>query len=229
MCSPDARIGQAAGPRVAVIIPAYNEERTVASVVRCAFDSTVVHEVIVVDNGSTDRTAERAAEAGARVIVQRLRGKGEAVESGVAATSAPLILLLDGDLVGLDSSHIVALLEPVRKGDALMSCGMVDRGPFLNWLHRAAFPILTGQRAMPRDLIESIPRKHLRGYRIETALNYAVKQAGGRRQLVMCTGLTHVMKERKRDSVFLGLAAKMFMFAEVAAGYVELSLDGARH
>lgn len=71
---------------VSVVIPACNEERTVASVVRAALAARGVLEVLVVDDGSRDRTAEQAAAAGARVIRLRERnGKGGAMAAGAAA------------------------------------------------------------------------------------------------------------------------------------------------
>ena len=74
---------------VAVIIPAYNEERTVARVIRAARSSPAVSRIIVVNDGSTDRTAAFARKAGAEVIdLPANMGKGAAVAEGVKATSA---------------------------------------------------------------------------------------------------------------------------------------------
>ncbi|MBS0247772.1 MAG: glycosyltransferase family 2 protein [Proteobacteria bacterium] len=83
---------------VSVIIPCLNEEEPIADVVREVL-AQGVDEVIVVDNGSTDRTAARAAEAGARVIAEPVRGYGRACAAGVAALSArtEIVCFLDGD------------------------------------------------------------------------------------------------------------------------------------
>ncbi len=71
------------------IIPALNEEETIADVVR-AVPRKICQQVIVVDNGSTDATAERAAAAGARVINEPVRGYGRACAAGVNALEVRL-------------------------------------------------------------------------------------------------------------------------------------------
>src|SRR6476469_11063464 len=82
---------------VSVIIPALNEEEPSAGVVRECFTTGVPVEVIVVDNGSTDRTADRAREAGARVITAPC-GYGRACAAGARAVSGEcdIVLFLDG-------------------------------------------------------------------------------------------------------------------------------------
>jgi hypothetical protein len=87
------------GPKiVSVVIPCLNEEDPIVEVVREVLAQNV-DEVIVVDNGSTDRTAERAAQAGARVVREPTPGYGRACAAGVAAarTDADIICFLDGD------------------------------------------------------------------------------------------------------------------------------------
>jgi glycosyltransferase involved in cell wall biosynthesis len=83
---------------VSVVIPCLNEEEPIADVVREVL-AQGVDEVIVVDNGSTDRTAARAVAAGAHVIAEPVRGYGRACAAGVAALSArtDIICFLDGD------------------------------------------------------------------------------------------------------------------------------------
>lgn len=104
--------------RVAVIIPCLNEEVPIAGVVREVLDQGI-EDVIVVDNGSTDRTAAVAAAAGARVVSQPIRGYGRACAAGVAAVRAgtDIVCFLDGD--GSDvPACIVAVVSPVATGTA---------------------------------------------------------------------------------------------------------------
>ena len=127
--------------KIAAIIPAYNEEKSISEVVRAAKNNNNIDEVIVVDDGSSDATAAIAQDSGARVIKMRdNQGKGEALKRGVYATNADILLFLDADLVGLVSKHLSMLLEPVIKGEADMTVGAIDRkmfGIFLNdWLRR---------------------------------------------------------------------------------------------
>jgi glycosyltransferase involved in cell wall biosynthesis len=83
---------------VSVIIPCLNEEEAIAQVVREVLAQNV-DEVVVVDNGSTDRTAERAAEAGARVVREPVRGYGRACAAGLKAvrSDSEIVCFLDGD------------------------------------------------------------------------------------------------------------------------------------
>ena len=142
-------------PRVAVVIPARNEEETVADVVAAAHRARLVDEVIVVDNGSSDGTASAAAGQGARVVTEPVSGKGEAMHTGVAATDAEVIVFLDADLIGLRPDHVDCLVEALLDG-AGMACGLFDRGPLLNPLFVHVLPTLTGERALRRELFEAL-------------------------------------------------------------------------
>jgi glycosyltransferase involved in cell wall biosynthesis len=104
------------GPRarVSVVIPALNEEEPIGDVVREILATGVSLEIIVADNGSTDRTADRARDAGARVISEPRRGYGRACRAGVEAVSpdCEVIVFLDGD--GSDCPEFMAnLVQPV--------------------------------------------------------------------------------------------------------------------
>src|SRR5438874_4223645 len=102
---------------VSVIIPALDEEEPIAGVVRECFATGLPNEVIVVDNGSDDRTAERAREAGARVV-SAPRGYGRACMTGVRALApeCEIVVFLDGD--GSDCPEFMPqLVNPVASGD----------------------------------------------------------------------------------------------------------------
>src|SRR5690242_18008513 len=106
--------------KVAAVVPAYNEETTIGQVVKILKDSKLFSEVVVVTDGSTDRTVSRAKKAGADKVVHfpfRL-GKGNAMDVGVANTSAPIIFFADADLLGFKITHIKKVLEPVLNGEA---------------------------------------------------------------------------------------------------------------
>ena len=113
---------------VSVIIPALNEEEPIAGVVRECLATGLPSDLIVVDNGSTDRTAERAREAGARVVTAP-RGYGRACAAGVRALSpdCQIVVFLDGD--GSDVPAIMnKLVDPIARGTHDFVIGSRTRG-----------------------------------------------------------------------------------------------------
>ncbi|HYE64261.1 MAG TPA: glycosyltransferase family 2 protein [Pyrinomonadaceae bacterium] len=113
---------------ISVVIPALNEEATISAVVR-AVPREIASEVIVVDNGSDDHTAERAREAGARVVLEPQRGYGRACRAGVRALAPDcrIVVFLDGD--GSDCPELMGrLVQPIIEGTHDFVIGSRTRG-----------------------------------------------------------------------------------------------------
>lgn len=112
--------------RVAVCLPARNEEATVGPIVAAIRrdlmgEVGLVDDLVVIDDGSTDATAEVARQAGARVVptVGECRGKGLALWTSVAATTADLIVWCDADLEGFTSDYVVGLVTPLVSDESV--------------------------------------------------------------------------------------------------------------
>lgn len=105
--------------KVSVIIPAYNEEDTVAKVVEVVRNVSFVDEIIVVNDGSSDKTKEEAIKAGAIVINHETnKGKGEALYTGYKQAECDVIAFIDADIYNLTSKKVESMIMPILLGDA---------------------------------------------------------------------------------------------------------------
>jgi glycosyltransferase involved in cell wall biosynthesis len=139
--------------QVSVVVPVYNEERTVATLLRRVLAAGLdLHEIIVVDDGSRDATRERVAEVAAsdprvRLIAQpQNQGKGAALRTGFAAAAGEIVVVQDADLE-YDPAELPRLLQPIKDGqaDAVFGSRFLGSGPHrvhLFW-HMIANHVLT--------------------------------------------------------------------------------------
>jgi glycosyltransferase involved in cell wall biosynthesis len=178
---------------VSVIIPALDEEEPIASVVRECLATGLPNEVIVVDNGSTDRTAERARGAGARVVTAQ-RGYGRACAAGVRALSpeCEIVVFLDGD--GSDVPAFMSqLVEPVAWATHDFVIGSRTRGQrepgsmnlqqilagqlaglILRLLYGVRYTDMSPFRAIRRDALERLDmREETYGWNLEMQMKAA--------------------------------------------------------
>jgi glycosyltransferase involved in cell wall biosynthesis len=119
---------QKAKPFISVIIAALNEEATIANVVK-AVPKDIADEIVVVDNGSKDKTAEVARAAGARVVTEPVPGYGRAFRAGLRSISGDceIVVFLDGD--GSDCPELMdRLVTPISEGRAEFVIGSRTRG-----------------------------------------------------------------------------------------------------
>lgn len=102
---------------VSVVIPAYNEEKTVANVVNVVKELSYVDEVIVVDDGSLDETVKEAKKSGATVISHTTnQGKGSAINTGFRHSKGDIIAFIDGDIYNLDHNKVDSIIKPILNG-----------------------------------------------------------------------------------------------------------------
>ena len=161
--------------RIAVIIPALNEQDAIGRVV-ADLPRDLIHDIIVVDNGSTDDTARRAEEAGARVVVESRRGYGQACLTGIAALDdqTTVVVFLDGDYSD-DPTEASSVLAPLLANEADLVIGSRVLGRreagsltpqqrfgnalatlLIRWLYSEHYTDLGPFRAIRRDALERI-------------------------------------------------------------------------
>lgn len=180
-----------------VVIAARNEASTVADVVAAARGCRYAREVVVVDDGSTDATAEVASAAGAKVLRRDAPSgsKANAMEIGVAATDADAILFCDADVVGLLPGHLDDICRPYLEGRAAMSVGWFDYG-MLNPLVRR-LPPTSGERVVPRWVWESVHADKRSGYSIEIMINEVIAEGRLPTTVRIMPGVYHRTKRHK--------------------------------
>ena len=132
-----------------VVIPAYNEEEAIGALVAAVRGQAGWREVLVVDDASTDRTAERAAAAGARVVRHPYnKGNGAAVKTGIREARGDVVLLMDGDGQH-DPAETARLVEPVGVYDMVIGARSAADQAFVRALGNAIFnrlaSLLTGR------------------------------------------------------------------------------------
>ncbi|WP_370946788.1 glucosyl-3-phosphoglycerate synthase [Amycolatopsis sp. cg5] len=223
---------------VSVVLPALDEEQTVGAVVASVRPllGSIVDELVVVDSGSTDATAELAEAAGARVVHREdvlpdlapVPGKGEVLWRSLAATSGDLVVFLDSDLVEPDPMFVPTLLGPLLTADGvhlvkgfyrrplrLESSGggrvteLLAR-PVLSALRPALSGLvqpLGGEYAATREFLESVP--FAAGYGVEIGLLLDCEAEYGLDALAQVN--LGVRKHRNRSLLQLGVMARQIL------------------
>lgn len=149
------RLRQPDSMSVSCIICAFNEERTIAGVLNALRRVTRVSEVIVVDDGSTDRTCEVVGGySDVRLVsLPRNAGKTLALATGIEHSTGEYILTLDADLVGLTAGAIDALLDPVLDGRTSVTLSL--RANSLALYRALGLDFVSGERVFPAGLLKA--------------------------------------------------------------------------
>ncbi len=217
---------QSRKPLIAAILPTFNEELNVSGVLQVLHATSILDEIILVDDGSSDNTVnilyQAAADDNRIQVIQHdtNRGKGQAIFSGWAATSAPILLLLDADLKNLTPEHINALLAPVIDHRADMTIGLFRGGHFGTDLAHWLTPFLTGQRGLRSEILKNISRQAASGYGFEVALTVAAGQHNFRTRVVPLKGVWHPSSEfRSERGFWRGVFWKLRMYEQIVRAW----------
>lgn len=201
---------------VAVIIPAYNEEQRIGTVLEAVTKARLPNEVIVVSDASQDRTAQ-VARAYSRVKVLELpfnAGKGGAMAAGARATQADILAFVDADLLGLRGEHVDTIIQPLLNHRCDMCIGVFRGGKLLSDAAQRVSPYISGQRAMRRELFDAIPFLEELRMGVEVTINTYAKRRNAKVIRVILRGVSNTHKERKMGLV-KGLGARGKMYAEI--------------
>jgi glycosyltransferase involved in cell wall biosynthesis len=186
-------------PTVSCVICAYNEGPRIGSVLEAVSNHPLLSETVVVDDGSTDNTAEvvRQFPSARLVSLPKNRGKSYALSSGIEAVSGDLILYLDADLKNLQPRHITSLIEPVIQNKADLSISLRENS--LLPYRAIGLDFVSGERVLSRTFVTPYleAMRKLPPFGIESFLNEQIIQRGLRIAIVPLDCVINVRKSEK--------------------------------
>lgn len=206
---------------VTAVVPAYNEEDRIASVLETLSGVALIKDIIVVDDGSTDRTGEVVAGfEKVRYLRNPVnRGKGFAMDAGVQASAEDVIFFCDADLEGLSSEMVEEIIHPVLEDRFDMFVGarkykenLITRTFVFLETKWGIYPT-TGQRALRKELWQKLPDAYKRNYRAEVGLNYLARRSGRGLGFKKFSYGHH--KKEKKLGILKGLHVKLKMYGNV--------------
>ncbi|MBC7194925.1 MAG: glycosyltransferase family 2 protein [Caldisericia bacterium] len=210
---------------ISLIIPAYNEEKTIGDVIKVGIENPFVDEIIVVNDGSTDKTGLIAKRLGVDLVeLKENKGKGYALFEGVKKSVGDILLFLDADLIGLKSFHITELLKPIIEGEYLTTCGIFEKGRFATDISHKLTPFLSGQRAMVRELWENFKYDPEVRYGFEILLSDYFWRNKIKVKYVVLEGVTQLMKEEK-IGFKEGRKSRLMMYKDIAKTLFKIAKD----
>lgn len=208
---------------VSAIVPAYNEETTILKVITLLQFHPLVSEVIVVSDGSTDTTAQKARDSGVIVIeLEENCGKGIAMNIGVQRAQYDILLFMDADIKGLTNLMVTDLVKSVQSGGYVMRTLARDR-IVESYQFYVSSLVLGGERALRRELWDLVPDGEKKGFGIELALNYYARRHGHKADYLFAPGLGQTPKEMKYGIV-KGFFGRVSMIMQCTNTYCRLFL-----
>ncbi|WP_408339557.1 glycosyltransferase family 2 protein [Paraburkholderia agricolaris] len=212
-------------PRMSCVICAYNEAPRIGAVLSVAWAHPLLGEIIVVDDGSTDGTAEIVERFPSVRLIRggENRGKSAAMASGIAAATGEWLMLLDADLKGLTAECISALALPVLQGKAQVSLSL--RQNSLLAFRAIGLDFVSGERVVRKTLLSEVLQEvhGMPRFGVEVFMNRRIIE---RRLPIAVTHWPRVTQARKTEKLgyWKGLRAEWRMIADLFKAVYPLAL-----
>ncbi len=189
---------------VSVIVPAYNEEKKIAGVLKSLVTSSLIDELIVVNDGSSDKTLSiiRKFKKIKLINLKKNHGKSYAIVKGIKKSKGDIIVFIDADLTGFNDSHIKKLINPLIAGKNDFAIGYPN-----DLKADKLFLPLSGERAyFKKDLAPHLKNMSEKGYGLELYLNYIF-----RNKKMKLFPLDNVKTTLKYEKQSYDIVAKLFL------------------
>src|SRR3989339_173614 len=189
---------------ISVIVPAYNEEKKIGGVLKSLINSSLVDEIIIINDGSSDNTLSivRKFKKIKLINLKKNHGKSYAIVKGIEKSIGDIVVFIDADLTGLNDSHLAKLTNPLILGKKEVVIGYpndIKTGKL--------FLPLSGERAYwKKNLTPYLREMSKKGYGLELYLNYIFRNK--KMQLFPLNGVKTTLKYEKQT---YDIVAKLFL------------------
>lgn len=202
--------------KISVVMAAYNEEPRIAEVLKIIDHHPLIDEVIVINDGSKDKTSEVAKKYNVTLLEnEKNLGKTLTVKRGIEYAKNDLIMLLDADLVGLDSDAITKLAKPVLDGTVDWTISLRKNSAGIMKILKMDW--ISGERVVPKELLLDplIWSRPNIGFGLETLMNMSLLQKKKTFCSVYLPDLSIVNKAEKIGNKTRGFIAECKMFGQI--------------
>ncbi|KKP52855.1 MAG: Glycosyl transferase [Candidatus Roizmanbacteria bacterium GW2011_GWA2_33_33] len=189
---------------ISVIVPAYNEEKKIGGVLKSLINSSLVDEIIIINDGSSDNTLSivRKFKKIKLINLKKNHGKSYAIVKGIEKSIGDIVVFIDADLTGLNDSHLAKLTNPLILGKKEVVIGYPN-----DIKTDKLFLPLSGERAYwKKNLTPYLREMSKKGYGLELYLNYIFRNK--KMQLFPLNGVKTTLKYEKQT---YDIVAKLFL------------------
>jgi len=189
---------------ISVIVPAYNEEKKIGGVLKSLINSSLVDEIITINDGSSDNTLSivRKFKKMKLINLKKNHGKSYAIVKGIEKSIGDIVVFIDADLTGLNDSHLAKLTNPLILGKKEVVIGYPN-----DIKTDKLFLPLSGERAYwKKNLTPYLSEMSKKGYGLELYLNYIFRNK--KMQLFPLDGVKTTLKYEKQT---YDIVAKLFL------------------
>ena len=202
--------------KVSCIISAYNEEPRIGTVLRAVFGHPLIDEIIVVDDGSKDRTKDvvRKFEGVHLIVHEKNKGKSQTVVDGIVQSKGDIIFLLDADLIGLTPKDISDLTVPVLSGKADISISLRKNSLWI--ARKIGLDFISGERVFLKGLVVTHlnEMQKLPHFGLEVYLNKLIIKNKYKIKVVFWENVISPWPSKKRG-LLLGLKGFFLMILDI--------------